>query len=157
MSRKPYDKRKYGLKPDIKYNSLLVAKFINMLMLEGKKSVAQHIVYETLNNLEKKLKKQPLEIFDNVMQKARPLVEVKSKRLGGANYQIPIEVKEERSIALAMRWIITFSRKRSGHSMIEKLTSEMLDILDNKGATIKKKEDTHRMAEANKAFAHYNW
>ncbi len=157
MSRKPYDKRKYGLNPDIKYNSLLVAKFINMLMLEGKKSVAQHIVYETLNNLEKKLKKQPLEIFDNVMQKARPLVEVKSKRLGGANYQIPIEVKEERSIALAMRWIITFSRKRSGHSMIEKLTSEMLDILDNKGATIKKKEDTHRMAEANKAFAHYNW
>ncbi len=157
MSRKPFKKRKYGLKPDVKYNSLFLSKFINVLMLDGKKSIAQHIVYETLDNLEKKLKKPALEIFDNVMEKARPMVEVKSKRLGGANYQIPIEIKKERSLALTMRWLINFARKRSGHSMIEKLTAEMLDILDNKGATIKKKEDTHRMAEANKAFAHYNW
>lgn len=157
MARKPYKKRKYGLKPDVKYHSLLLSKFINVLMLDGKKSIAQNIVYGTLDNLEKKFKKPPLEIFDDIMEKARPLVEVKSKRLGGANYQIPIEIKKERSIALTMRWIITFARKRGGHSMIEKLTNEMLDILDNKGATIKRKEDTHRMAEANKAFAHYNW
>ena len=157
MSRKPYKKRKYGLKPDVKYNSLLVAKFINMIMLDGKKSIAQKIVYDTLDNLEKKLNKGALEIFEDVIEKARPLVEVKSKRLGGANYQIPVEIKKERSIALAMRWMINFARKRSGHSMIEKLTAEMLDILDGKGATIKKREDTHRMAEANKAFAHYAW
>ena len=157
MSRKPYKKRKYGLKPDVKYNSLLVAKFINMIMLDGKKSIAQKIVYDALENLEKKLNKGALEIFEDVIEKARPLVEVKSKRLGGANYQIPVEIKKERSIALAMRWMINFSRKRGGHSMVEKLTAEMLDILDSKGATIKKREDTHRMAEANKAFAHYNW
>ncbi|MCD6579114.1 30S ribosomal protein S7 [bacterium] len=157
MARKPYKKRKYGLKPDVKYNSLILAKFINVIMVDGKKSIAQDIVYKTLEILEKKLKKPPLEIFDNVMEKARPAVEVKSKRLGGANYQIPIEIKKERSLALTMRWLINFARKRSGHSMIERLTAEMLDILDNKGATIKKKEDTHRMAEANKAFAHYNW
>ncbi len=157
MSRKPFKKLKYGLNPDFKYNSRLLARFINMIMMDGKKSTATKIVYGTLEALEKKTGKSALEIFETIIEKIRPHVEVKSRRLGGTNYQIPIEVNKKHSTALAMRWIISFSRKRSGHTMTEKLTGEFLDILDNKGATVKKKDDTHRMAEANKAFAHYNW
>lgn len=157
MSRKPFKKLKYGLNPDFKYKSRLLARFINMLMKDGKKSVATAIVYNTLEKVEKKTGKGALEIFEGIIEKVRPHVEVKSRRLGGTNYQIPIEISKKRSTALAIRWIITFSRKRSGHSMEEKLFGEFMDILDNKGATVKKKDDTHRMAEANKAFAHYNW
>jgi small subunit ribosomal protein S7 len=157
MTRKQYKKRKFETEPDVKYKSLLVQKFINAIMLDGKKSIAMTIVYGTLESLEKKTKKTGLEIFEEVVEKARPLVEVKSRRLGGTTYPIPIEISKTRSITLAMRWIVNFSRKRSGHSMAEKLTNEMMDILSEKGGTIKKRTDTHKMAEANKAFAHYNW
>jgi len=143
--------------PDPKYNSELVAKFINGLMLEGKKSIAEHIFYQAMNIIEAKIKKEPLEIFHKAMNNSAPLLEVKSRRVGGATYQVPVEVRERRRRTLAIRWLVTFARSRSEKTMAEKLANEFLAAANNEGATIKKKEDTHRMAEANKAFAHFRW
>jgi small subunit ribosomal protein S7 len=143
--------------PDPKYNSELVAKFINGLMLKGKKSIAEHIFYQAMDIIEAKVKKDPLEIFHKAMNNSAPLLEVKSRRVGGATYQVPVEVRERRRRTLSIRWLVTFARSRSEKTMAEKLANEFLAAANNEGATIKKKEDTHRMAEANKAFAHFRW
>ncbi|MBN2693916.1 30S ribosomal protein S7 [bacterium] len=143
--------------PEPKYNDVTAAKFINMLMLEGKKSVAEKIFYGALERVEGKLKENGLDIFKKALNNIRPELEVKSRRVGGATYQVPVEVNKERSIALAMRWLVTYSRKRAGKTMVDKLSGELMDAISGKGASIKKKDDTHKMAEANKAFAHYRW
>jgi len=142
--------------PDPKYNNLLVAKFTNMVMQEGKKTIAQHIVYSAMESLAKaKNETNALKLFNDVMDAVRPQVEVRSRRVGGANYQVPMPVSTERQNALAFRWILAAARARKGKTMAEKLSSEMIDALAGTGGAIKKKEDTHRMAEANKAFAHF--
>ncbi len=156
MPRRHYTKRNF-LVPDPKYNSLLVSKFINNLMKCGKKSLAQRILYGAFDLIEERLKKPPLEVFNKAVENVKPELEVKSRRVGGATYQVPIEVRPERKVALAIRWIITYARARSGKSMSEKLADELIDAYNNTGASIKKKEDTRKMAEANKAFAHYRW
>jgi len=144
--------------PDPRFNSVLVTKFTNGLMERGKKSVAQRIFYGAMNIVEEKVKDEdPLTIFEEAMEKVRPRVEVKSRRVGGATYQVPMEVRQTRRNALAIRWIISYARSRSGKSMAEKLAAEVMDAYNNRGAAVKKKDDTHRMAEANKAFAHYRW
>ncbi|MDW8316287.1 MAG: 30S ribosomal protein S7 [Anaerolineae bacterium] len=143
--------------PDPVYNSEALAKFINRLMMRGKKSLAQRIVYDALDIMAQKTGKNPLELFEQAVQNAAPVVEVKPRRVGGATYQVPMEVGPRRRQALAHRWIIANARKRSGKTMSQKLAAELLDAANNTGATIKKKEDTHKMAEANRAFAHYQW
>ena len=157
MSRRhAAEKRK--MIPDSKYGNVSLSKFINCLMLDGKKSIAEKIVYGALENLESKVEgKNGLEIFLESMQKVEPQLEVKSRRVGGSTYQIPIEVKEDRRLALAIRWVIDAARKRNEKSMQDNLAAELFDALNDRGAAVKKKEDTHRMAEANKAFAHYMW
>ena len=142
----------------MKYFATLVSKFTNGLMERGKKSVAQRIFYGAMDIVEEKVKDEdPLTIFEEAMEKVRPRVEVKSRRVGGATYQVPMEVRQTRRNALAIRWIISYARSRSGKSMAEKLAAEVMDAYNNRGAAVKKKDDTHRMAEANKAFAHYRW
>ncbi len=143
--------------PDPKYQDRLVGKFINILMKNGKKSVAESIVYGAFGEIEEKTKSDPVKIFRQAIENAKPSLEVKSRRVGGANYQVPIEVRPERRVSLAMRWVTEFARARSGRSMREKLAAELLDAANRRGETIKKKEAVHRMAEANKAFAHYRW
>ena len=144
--------------PDPVYNDLVVAKFINNVMDSGKKSVAEKIFYNAINQVESKAKvKDGLEIFRKALENVAPLLEVKSKRIGGATYQVPVEVRPERRTALAMRWLIKASRSRSERTMAERLANEMLDAANNRGTSVKKREDTHKMAEANKAFAHYRW
>jgi small subunit ribosomal protein S7 len=143
--------------PDPKYKSEVVAKFINGMMLEGKKSVSEHIFYDAMNIMEKKVNKDPLDLFIKAMDNAAPLLEVKSRRVGGATYQVPVEVRDRRRRTLAIRWLVSFARNRSERTMAEKLANEFIAAANNEGATIKKKEDTHRMAEANKAFAHFRW
>ncbi len=144
--------------PDARFKSVLVSKFINQLMLDGKKSVARRIFYDAMDIIENRVKDDaPLEVFEKAMEAVRPRVEVKSRRVGGATYQVPIEVRPERRNALAMRWICSYARKRSGRSMAEKLAAELNDAYNNRGGSVKKREDTHKMAEANKAFAHYRW
>jgi small subunit ribosomal protein S7 len=143
--------------PDPKYKSELVAKFINGLMLKGKKSIAEHIFYDAMEIIESRAKKDPLEIFQKAMDNAAPIVEVRSRRVGGATYQVPVEVRERRRRTLAIRWLVSYSRTRSEKTMAEKLANELISAAKNEGSTIKKKEDTHRMAEANKAFAHFRW
>jgi len=143
--------------PDPKYKDLIVAKFINGLMYDGKKSKAEAIFYRALDMAAKKTKKEPLEVFNQALQNVMPVLEVKSRRVGGASYQIPIEVSPDRRITLGMRWIINFARKRRGKPMHEKLFLEFTDAVNGVGTAVKKKEDTHKMAEANKAFAHYRW
>jgi small subunit ribosomal protein S7 len=143
--------------PDPKYSSVDVAKFVNVLMQAGKKSIAEGIIYSALEQIKKKTSKDPLEVFTTAVNNVKPMVEVKSRRVGGANYQVPIEVGPDRRTSLAIRWIVSYSRERSEKGMIDKLTNELLDAANGKGAAIKKKEDVHRMAEANKAFAHYRW
>lgn len=143
--------------PDPKFNSELVAKFINVLMLDGKKSTAEKIVYDALDVVADKTKKDQLEVFDIILDKIKPILEVKSRRVGGATYQVPVEVRPVRRNALAMRWLIEAARKRNEKSMSSRLAAEMVDASESKGAAIKKREDVHRMAEANKAFAHYRW
>ena len=144
--------------PDARFKSVLVSKFINQLMLDGKKSVARRIFYDAMDIIESRVKEDsPLEVFEKAMDAVRPRVEVKSRRVGGATYQVPIEVRPERRNALAMRWICSYARKRSGRSMAEKLAAELNDAYNNRGGSVKKREDTHKMAEANKAFAHYRW
>lgn len=154
--RRAIEKR--PIDPDPRFNSVLVSKFTNGLMERGKKSVAQRIFYGAMDIVEEKVKDEdPLTIFEEAMEKVRPRVEVKSRRVGGATYQVPMEVRQTRRNALAIRWIISFARSRSGKSMAEKLAAEVMDAYNNRGAAVKKKDDTHRMAEANKAFAHYRW
>lgn len=144
--------------PDPKYNSVLVAKFTNGLMVAGKKTVARRLFYDAMGIIDGKIADQePLTVFEEAMENVRPRVEVKSRRVGGATYQVPVEVRPERRNALAIRWIINFAKGRSGQTMSEKLAAELLDAYNNRGASVKKKDDTHKMAEANKAFAHYRW
>jgi len=145
------------IKPDIKYNSQMVAKFISKLMKGGKKSLAARILYNSFDIIEERMKKSPLDVFEQAINNAAPFLEVKPRRVGGATYQIPMEVPPDRRISLAMRWLLQSARKRPGKSMVEKLANELMDAAQGTGATIKKKDDTHRMAEANKAFAHYRW
>jgi len=154
--RKPI-KKKIILEPDYKYSSLLVTKLINKIMQEGKKSIADKIVYGALERAEKELGKPALEVLDAALNNAGPQLELKSKRVGGANYQVPHEVRGERKFALAVRWIIDASRSQKGKPMKEKLAQEIINAYNNTGVAIKKKMDTHRMAEANKAFAHFAW
>jgi small subunit ribosomal protein S7 len=143
--------------PDPKYKSKLVSKFINCLMKGGKKSMAESILYDAFGIIERRTKEPPLKIFERAMENSRPRIEVKSRRVGGSTYQVPIEVRTTRQSALGIRWLVSFARKRSEKSMSEKLAAELIEAASQRGATIKKKEDTHRMAEANKAFAHYRW
>jgi len=154
--KKLLDKR--PIAPDPKFNSVLVAKFTNGLMVAGKKTVARRLFYDAMEIIGGKVTDQePLTVFEDAMENVRPRVEVKSRRVGGATYQVPVEVRPERRNALAIRWIINFSKGRSGQTMSEKLAAELLDAYNNRGASVKKKDDTHKMAEANKAFAHYRW
>ncbi len=154
--KKILDKRPVA--PDPRYNSVLVAKFTNGLMSEGKKTVARRLFYEAMDIIQGKVGDQEaLTVFEEAMENVRPRVEVKSRRVGGATYQVPVEVRPERRNALAIRWLINFSKSRSGQSMSEKLAAELLDAYNSRGASVKKKDDTHKMAEANKAFAHYRW
>ncbi len=156
MRRRKVTKRE--LVPDVKFNSPLVARLINTIMSRGKKSTAQSIVYGALDIIaERKKDMAPIEVFTQALENVKPKLEVKSRRVGGATYQVPIEVDPERQVALAMRWITTYSRGRKGKSMTEALAGELLDAFGNTGAAIKKKEDTFKMAQANKAFAHYRW
>ena len=144
--------------PDPRFNSALVAKFTNGLMSDGKKNVARRLFYDAMEIIGDKVSDQePLTVFEEAMENVRPRVEVKSRRVGGATYQVPVEVRPERRNALAIRWIINFSKGRSGQTMSEKLAAELLDAFNNRGASVKKKDDTHKMAESNKAFAHYRW
>lgn len=144
-------------KADPIYKDLIIAKFINTIMIDGKKSLAESIFYKALDTAAEKLKKESLDVFNIALKNSTPLVEVKARRVGGATYQVPSEVKPERGVSLAMRWIIANARKRNGKSMIEKLSAEFLDSFNGVGASVKKKEDTHRMAEANRAFSHYSY
>ncbi len=141
--------------PDARYDSVAVQKFINKVMTRGKKSVAERIVYDALEIAAERVKKTPMEVFEQALRNASPSIEVKPKRVGGATYQVPVEVKADRRMALAMRWLLISARNRSGRPMRERLASELLDAYNNTGTTIKRKEDVHRMAEANRAFAHY--
>lgn len=144
--------------PDPIYGSTLLSKFINKIMENGKKSIARRIVYDSLDKFAQRVKSDnPLEAFETALENAKPTLEVKSRRIGGATYQVPIEIPTNRRISMAMRWIITHARAKAGRSMIEGLSGELFDCYNNQGTTIKKKDDTHRMAEANKAFAHYKW
>jgi small subunit ribosomal protein S7 len=154
--RKIIDRR--PIDPDPRFNSLLVSKFTNGLMERGKKSLAQRIFYDAMDIVETKVQDSDvLTVFEEAMEKVRPKVEVKSRRVGGATYQVPMEVRQTRRNALAIRWIIGFAKSRSGKSMSEKLAAELVDAYNNRGSAVKKRDDTHRMAEANKAFAHYRW
>ncbi len=143
--------------PDPVYGSVLVNKFVNKLMYAGKKSKAEDIVYSAMDVMKEKLKKNPLEILEKAVKNVQPLMEVKPRRVGGSTYQVPIEVGSERGQTLAIQWIRTYSRARGGKSMVEKLSGELMDAYNNTGLSIKKREDTHKMAEANKAFAHFRW
>ena len=143
--------------PDSKYNSTVLTKFVTRMMLDGKKATNVSIIYEAMDKLKEKTEKDPLEVFLKALDNVKPMVEVKSRRVGGATYQVPIEIRDSRREALAMRWIIIAARKKSGHGMGDRLASELLDAFNNTGTAYKKKEDTHKMAEANKAFAHYRW
>ncbi len=143
--------------PDPKYGSKLVSKFINCMMMQGKKGVSETNFYKAMDIIQKKTQKDPIEVFIQALENTKPLVEVKSRRVGGATYQVPVEIRPERRQALGIRWLITNSRARSEKTMFEKLAGELMDAFSNTGTSIKKKEDTHKMAEANKAFAHYKW
>jgi len=148
---------KREIAPDPKYGDVLLAKFINYVMRRGKKSVAERIVYHAIEIIEEKTGQNGLEVLKKAIENVKPVLEVTSRRVGGATYQVPIEVRQDRRLALAMRWIIMFAKQRPEHTMAEKLANELMLAYRNEGPSIKKKEDTHRMAEANKAFAHYRW
>jgi len=143
--------------PDARYNSQLVSKFIACIMRDGKKSVAESILYGAFGIIEDKTGKPPLQLFEQAVDNTRPMIEVKSRRVGGSTYQVPTEVRPSRRTALAIRWLINYSRSRSEKGMAQKLAGELLDAANSRGSSVKKKEDTHKMAEANKAFAHYRW
>jgi len=148
---------KRKIKPDIKYSNDVVEMCINRMMQRGKKSTARSIVYDAFDLIEERTKRDPMQTFDQAVKNATPMIEVKPRRVGGATYQIPIEVPPDRRLSLALRWLLASARSRSGKSMAEKLAAELMDAANNVGATVKKREDTHRMAEANKAYAHYRW
>jgi small subunit ribosomal protein S7 len=156
MSRR-HSAEKREIIPDAKYGDVVVAKFMNTIMYEGKKSVAEAIVYGALDGVESKVKTDPLVVFKQALENVAPAVEVRSRRVGGATYQVPVEVRTERRQALAIRWIIAAARDRNDKTMVDRLSAELLDASNNRGAAVKKREDTHRMAEANRAFAHYRW
>jgi small subunit ribosomal protein S7 len=143
--------------PDPKYGSRLVAKFVNIMMIRGKKSVAEHIMYDAMSSVEERTKQEALKMFKTAIDNVKPAVEVKSRRVGGSTYQVPVEVRPDRRTSLAMRWVIGAARRRPERSMADKLAAELLDAANNRGSAVKKREDTHKMAEANKAFAHYRW
>jgi small subunit ribosomal protein S7 len=149
--------RKRKPQPDPIFNSSLVGKFINLVLGDGKKSRAGQIVYNTLDIIKQKTKEDPVKTLEKAIDNVRPMIETKSRRVGGATYQVPVEVPEQRSISVGMRWLIKYAKERSGRSMEEKLSAEILDALANKGGAVKKREDTHKMAESNRAFAHYKW
>jgi small subunit ribosomal protein S7 len=148
---------KREIPPDPKYHDENLARFINKVMMCGKKSKAERIVYKALELIERELKKDPLEVFEQAVKNATPILEVKPRRVGGATYQVPVEVKPDRGRSLAMRWLVQSARARKGKPMMERLATELIDAFQEQGATIKKRHDTHRMAEANRAFAHYRW
>jgi small subunit ribosomal protein S7 len=143
--------------PDPKFKDLMLAKFINILMFDGKKAVAERVVYGALDQVVDKSKGEPVEMLNKALENVRPMVEVKSRRVGGATYQVPVEVRADRRMTLAMRWLVDAARKRSEKSMDRRLAGEIMDALESRGAAVKKREDVHRMAEANKAFSHYRW
>ena len=148
---------KRELIPDTQYGDMLVSKFIGFLMKRGKRSIAEKIFYSAMDSIEKKAGQPGIEVFHKAINNIKPVLEVKSRRVGGATYQVPVEVRADRRVALAIRWVISFSRSRGEHTMAEKLAAELVAAANNEGASIKKKEDTHKMAEANKAFAHFRW
>jgi small subunit ribosomal protein S7 len=156
MSRRRQAERREIL-PDAKFGDRVVTKFMNNLMHDGKKSVAESIVYGALTRVEQKMRKQPVEVFHEALDNVKPSVEVRSRRVGGATYQVPVEVRPERREALAIRWLIKAARARNEHTMEERLAGELLDAANMRGAAVKKREDTHKMADANKAFSHYRW
>ena len=156
MSRKKTQPKK-NIVPDPKYNSTIIPKLINNIMYDGKRGVAAKIVYEAIEKIKSKSKDEAINVFNEAINNIRPTVEVRSRRVGGATYQVPVEVRPKRSQALALRWLIEASRKRKDKTMSDKLFNEIFDAYNNKGSSIKKKEDTHKMAESNKAFAHYRW
>lgn len=156
MSRRHAAEKRQVL-PDAKYGDIVLTKFMNNLMIDGKKAVAERIVYNAFDRVENRLKKAPVEVFHEALDNIKPSVEVRSRRVGGATYQVPVEVRPERREALAIRWLITASRNRNENTMEERLAGELLDAVNNRGTAVKKREDTHKMAEANKAFSHYRW
>jgi small subunit ribosomal protein S7 len=143
--------------PDSRFGSRTLTRFTNKLMVSGKKSTAERIVYGALDTIERQTRRSPIEVFDQALRNASPMLEVKPRRVGGATYQVPVEIKGDRKMSLAMRWLINAARGRSGRSMAEKLAAELLDAFNQTGATIRRRDETHRMAEANKAFSHYRW
>ena len=156
MSRKKTQPKK-NVVPDPKFNSTVIPKLINNIMYDGKRGVAAKIVYDAIEKIKTKSKDEPINIFNEAINNIKPTVEVRSRRVGGATYQVPVEVRNDRALALAIRWIVDSSRKRSEKSMTQRLAQELVDANENKGVSVKKKEDTHKMAEANRAFAHYRW
>ncbi len=156
MSRRHAAEKREVL-PDAKFGDQVLTKFMNNLMIDGKKSVAESIVYNALDRVEKRLKRAPIEVFHEALDNIKPSVEVRSRRVGGATYQVPVEVRIERREALAIRWLITAARKRNENTMEERLAGELADAVNNRGTAVKKREDTHKMADANKAFSHYRW
>jgi small subunit ribosomal protein S7 len=156
MSRR-HSAEKREIIPDPKFHDIVVTKFMNSVMYEGKKSVAETIVYGAFDIIENKTKQSPIEVFKSALENVAPAIEVRSRRVGGATYQVPVEVRMERRQALAIRWIITAARGRNDKTMVDRLSSELMDAANNRGNAVKKREDTHRMAEANRAFAHYRW
>ncbi len=156
MSRR-HRAEKREINPDPKFGDLVVSKFMNNLMYEGKKSVAEGIVYGAMEKIQTKAKQDPLQVFHDALNNVAPAIEVRSRRVGGATYQVPVEVRIERRQALAIRWIITAARDRNENTMIDRLSGELLDAANNRGTAVKKREDTHKMAEANRAFSHYRW
>ncbi|WP_119071888.1 30S ribosomal protein S7 [Aggregatilinea lenta] len=145
------------VEPDVKYNNVRITMFVNRMMFGGKKSTALRVVYDAMALIEERAKRDPVEVFETGLRNATPMLEVKPRRVGGSTYQVPVEVGADRANSLAMRWLLAAARARGGRSMAEKLAAEFMDAANNQGAAIKKKEDTHRMAEANRAFAHYRW
>ena len=156
MSRR-HRAEKREINPDPKFRDFVLAKFMNSLMYEGKKSAAERIVYGALDRIEDRAKRDPMQVFHEALDNVKPAIEVRSRRVGGATYQVPVEVRSERRQALAIRWLITAARGRNENTMEERLSAELLDAANNRGTAVKKREDTHRMAEANRAFSHYRW
>ena len=156
MSRR-HRAEKREINPDAKYGDVVLTKFMNSLMLHGKKSIAEKILYAALDQVESKISRNPVEVFHEAIENVMPAVEVRSRRVGGATYQVPVEVRADRKAALAIRWLIAAARARGENTMVDRLAGEFLDAVNNRGNAVKKREDTHRMAEANRAFSHYRW
>ena len=156
MSRR-HSAEKREINPDAKFGNLVVSKFMNSIMIQGKKSVAESIVYGALETVQTRAKADPIQLFHTALENVRPQIEVRSRRVGGATYQVPVEVRPERAQALAIRWLITAARNRNATTMVDRLSGELMDAANNRGTAVKKREDTHKMAEANRAFAHYRW